>query len=281
MTELNLSTLENSASQQSARELRQRNARREITERRRITQRLREALATDGFALHYQPVITLNTGFARGAEALLRLRHSRRGFIPAQQFLPIAERSDIITSIAGWTLREACRHAATWPAHFTIAMALSLPHLQSGQLIRQLLEALSLSGLSPERLELEITEPALLDGNDDTVFALKALQGIGVRLALNNFGTFYASLSALKRLPFATLRLDRSLVQNLEEDSGNAIVRAAIEAGHVLGQTVLADGVENETQYQILMELGADEGQGPYFGPPVEPEEMAAMFAPS
>jgi len=100
-------------------------------------------------------------------------------------------------------------------------------------------------------------------------------------LALNNFGTFYASLSALKCLPFSTLRLDRSLVQNLEEASGSAIVRAAIDAGHALGQTVLADGVENETQYQLLMELGVNEGQGPYFGPPVGPEEMAAMFAPA
>lgn len=281
MTELNFLTLENQASQQAVRELRQRNARREVAERRRMTQRLREALATDGFALHYQPIITLNTGFARGAETLLRLRHSRRGFVPAQQFMPIAERSDIITSVAGWTLHEACRQAATWPAHFTISMALSLTHLQSGQLIRQLLESLSQSGLAAERLELEITEPALLDSNDDTAFALKALQGIGVRLALNNFGTFYASLSALNRLPFSTLRLDRSLVQNLEEDSRNAIIRAAIEAGHALGQAVLADGVENETQYQILMELGADEGQGPYFGPPVGPEEMAAMFAPA
>jgi EAL domain-containing protein (putative c-di-GMP-specific phosphodiesterase class I) len=281
MTELNVPTLENPASQQAARELRQRNARREVTERRRITERLRKALVTEGFVLHYQPIITLSTGFARGAETLVRLRHSRRGFVPAQHFMPIAERSDIITSLAGWTLREACRHAATWPAHFTTSMALSLPHLQSGQLIRQLLESLNQSGLAPERLELEITEPALLDSNDDTVFALKALQGLGVRLALNNFGTFYASLSALKRLPFSTLRLDRSLVQNLNEDSGNAIVRAVIDAGHALGQTVLAEGVENETQYQILMDLGADEGQGLYFGPPVGPDEMAAMFAPA
>jgi EAL domain-containing protein (putative c-di-GMP-specific phosphodiesterase class I) len=279
MIEFNFPILKDPASQQSLRELRQRTARREVTERRRMTQRLREALATEGFALHYQPIITLSSGFARGAETLLRLRHSRRGFIPAQHFMPVAERSDIITSIAGWVLNEGCWHAAKWPAHFSIAFALSLPHLRSGQIVRQLLEALNQYGVAPARLELEITEPALLDGNDDTVFALKALQGLGVRLALNNFGTCHASLSALKRLPFSTLRLDRSLVQNLEEDSGNAIVRAAVEAGHALGQTVLADGVENETQYQLLMELGADEGQGPFFGQPVGPEEMAAMFA--
>ena len=280
MTELDLHTADLPATPGDLRELRQRNARREITERRRMTQRLRQALMAGGFVLHYQPIITLRSGFARGAETLIRLRHARRGFVPAQHFMPIAERSDISTAISGWALHEACRQAAAWPPHFSIAMPLSLPYLQSGQMVRQLLEGLSDSKIAPERLELEISEPMLLDGNDDTMFALKALQGIGVRLALNQFGTFYASLSALKRLPFATLRLDRSLVQNLEEPSGAAMIRAAIEAGHALGQTVLADGVETETQYQRLLELGADEGQGPYFGAAVGPEEMAAMFAP-
>ncbi|OYV25070.1 MAG: hypothetical protein B7X08_07060, partial [Acidocella sp. 20-63-7] len=132
-----------------------------------------------------------------------------------------------------------------------------------------------------ERLEIELTEAMLIDDNDDTVFALKALQSIGVRLALNNFGLGYASLSALKRLPLRTLRLDRSLTHNLTEDgSGSAIIHAAIEAGHALGCTVLADGVETEAQLKRLMEIGCDEGQGPYFTSPVSAAEMAAMFAP-
>jgi EAL domain-containing protein (putative c-di-GMP-specific phosphodiesterase class I) len=154
--------------------------------------------------------------------------------------------------------------------------------LQSGKLVRQLLEALSRSGLAQERLELEVTEAMLIDDSDDTVFALKALRGIGVRLALNNFGTGYASLSALKRLPFATLRLDRSLTQNLGEDEAStAIVNAAIKAGQALGCAVLADGVENEMQFLKLCEIGADEGQGPYFSPAVSAAEMAAMFTHS
>jgi EAL domain-containing protein (putative c-di-GMP-specific phosphodiesterase class I) len=265
----------------SPKELRQRTARREITERRRITQRLRQALCTGGFVLHYQPIINFATGLACGAETLIRLQHARRGLIPAAHFMPIAERSDVIIDVAGWIMNTACAEAAGWPGHFALCTALSQRHLQSGRLVRQLLEALSRSGLRPDRLHMEITEPMLLDENDDTMFALRALQGLGVPFALNNFGTGYASLSALKRLKFSTLRLDRSLIQNLSENAGVAIVRAAIEAGHALGCRVLADGVETEEQYLRLAEIGADEGQGPYFSAPVEAVEMAAMFAPN
>ncbi len=260
-------------------ELRLRTARREITERRRITQRLRQALCTGGFTLHYQPIISFANGHARGAETLIRLQHSRRGLISAQHFMPIAERSDVVVDVAGWILNTACAEAAAWPEHFTVCMALSLRHLQSGRLVRQLLETLSRSGLAASRLELEITESMLLDENEDTMFSLRALQSIGVRLALNNFGTGYASLAALQSLHFATLRLDRSLVQNLSEPSGSAIMRAAVEAGHALGCVVLADGVETQAQFQRLSEIGTDEGQGSYFSQPIDAAEMAAMFA--
>lgn len=263
----------------SSKELRQRTARREITERRRITQRLRQALGSGGFVLHYQPIVALASGLACGAETLIRLQHARRGLIPAAHFMPIAERSDVIIDVAGWILHTACEEAANWPGHFALFTALSQRHLQSGRLVRQLLEALSRSGLPPDRLHMEITEPMLLDESDDTIFALRALQGLGVPFALNNFGTGYASLSALKRLNFSTLRLDRSLVQNLSEPSGVAIVRAAVEAGHALGCRVLADGVETEEQFLRLTEIGADEGQGPYFSPPVAAAEMAGMFS--
>ncbi len=263
----------------TARELRQRTARREVTERRRITQRLRQALVTGGLKLHYQPLVSLQSGFIRGAEAIIRLQHSRRGLIAAANFMPIAERTDIINDIGGWMLHQACVEAATWPAPLTVALSLSQRHVQSGRLIRQLLESLSASGLSPDRLELELTEAMLIDDNDDTVFSLKALQGLGVRMALNNFGTGYASLSALKRLPITTLRLDRSLIHNLGEGTGTAIVQAAINAGHVLGCAVLADGVEYESQFKRLTEIGCDEGQGPYFNQPVTAAEISAMLA--
>jgi EAL domain-containing protein (putative c-di-GMP-specific phosphodiesterase class I) len=262
----------------SPQELRQRTARREITERRRITQRLRQALCTGGFVLHYQPIVSLASGLACGAETLIRLQHARRGLIPAAYFMPAAERSDVIIDITGWIMNTACAEAAGWPGHFALSTALSQRHLQSGRLVRQLLDALSRSGLPPNRLHMEITEHMLLDENDDTIFALRALQGMGIPFALNNFGTGYASLSALKRLKFSTLRLDRSLIQNISEPAGVAIVRAAVEAGHALGCRVLADGVETEEQFSRLSQIGADEGQGPYFSPAVDTAEMAAMF---
>ena len=265
---------------QSTRELRLRTARREITERRRITQRLRQALSDNDFVLHYQPLVSLQSGLIRGAETLIRLRHARRGLITANHFMPIAERSDIINDIGGWMLQRACLEASTWPGCISVAVTLSLRHLQSGRLVRQLQEALNRSGLTPERLELELTESILIDDNDDTVFSLKALQAIGIRMALNNFGIGYASLSALKRLPLTTLRLDRSMIQNLgESQSDAAIAHAAIDAGHALGCTVLADGVETERQFVLLGQIGCDEGQGAYFSQPVCATEMAAMFA--
>ena len=273
-------TADIAAGGESARELRLRTARREITERRRITQRLRQALSTGGFVLLYQPVVSLKSGLVRGAESLIRLQHNRRGLITANHFMPVAERSDVINDVAGWMLLQACMEASTWPNCLSVAVTLSLRHLQSGRLIRQLLEVLSHSGLAPERLELELTETMLIDDNDDTIFCLKALHGIGVRMALNNFGAGYASLSALKRLPLTTLRLDRSMIQNLgEAQSDTAIVQAAIDAGHTLGCTVLADGVESEPQFKLLCEIGCDEGQGAYFSQPVSAAEISAMLA--
>jgi len=263
----------------AARALRLRTARREITERRRITERLRQALSDGGFVLHYQPLVSLRSGAPRGAEALIRLHHNRRGLIPANHFLPVVERSDVIIDVGVWMLDTACAAAAAWPDGRSVALTLSLRHLRSGRLIRQLLDTLDRTGLPPERLELELTEEMLIDDSDDAVFSLKALQGLGVRMALNNFGAGYASLSALKRLRLTTLRLDRSLVKNLGEGQAEAaIVHAAIDAGHALGCKVLADGVETEPQFKMLEQIGCDEGQGAFFGSAMPAGQLVEVF---
>jgi EAL domain-containing protein (putative c-di-GMP-specific phosphodiesterase class I) len=263
----------------NARDLRLRSARREVTERRRITQRLREALSTDGFNMGYQPIINLNSGFITGAESLIRLTHARRGLIHAVHFMPVAERSDIIVEVAGWIIQTASLDARRWPETLRVSIALSARHLQSGRLMRQVLDALSRSGIAPERLEFELTEAMLIDQNDDMVFALRALHGIGVRLALNNFGTGYAALGALKRLPLSTLRLDRTLLPGTAEDRAQtAILNAAIATGHALDGTILAEGVETEAQLIQLRQLGCDEAQGPYFSQPVEAADIRAML---
>jgi EAL domain-containing protein (putative c-di-GMP-specific phosphodiesterase class I) len=254
-----------------ARELRIQNARREITERRRITSRLRQALAADGFVLHFQPQVDLLNGRPRGAEAVIRLRHRRRGLILPNHFIPVAERTDIMHDIGGWILDHACMEAARWPEELLVAVSLSARQLRNGKLVKFLIESLSRSGLAPERLELELTEAMLIDDNEDTLFSLRAVQGLGVRMAIHNFGVGYASLSALRRLPLSTLKLDRSLVQGfMAEDENAGIIHAAIDAGHALGCTVLADGVETEAQCRALARIGCDDGQGAYFGPPAE-----------
>jgi len=262
------------------RDLRLRTARREITERRRITQRLRQALSSDGFLLHYQPQIFLSTGATRGAEAMIRLSHSRRGLILPSHFMPVAERSDVINDVGGWMLTHACAAAGRWPANYVLAMSLSLRHLQSGRLIvKQMMEALNRSNLMPERLELELSEAMLIDDNDETVFSLRALKALGVSMALSNFGLGYASLSALKRLPLNTLKLDRTLIQNMiDDDSGAAIVHAAIEAGHALGCAVLADGVETREQCRALENMGCEMGQGSFFSVPLPAEDLPEGF---
>ena len=261
------------------RELQQHNSRHKVAERRRIVRKLRQSLAASELVLHFQPIVSLTTGLTRGAESVLRLPHSRRGFIPVGHFLPLAEQSDVIIDIGAWMLHAACGEAIKFPKNFSVSLALSLRHFQSGQLVRHLLEALNGSGLAPERLELLITEATLLDENDDTNFALKAAQSLGVRLALNHFGASYASLAPLRRLPFANLRLDRSITQNLNGDPASAaILHAAVETGHALGCSVLADGVESTMQYEMLRQARADEGQGLFFGSAVQSIEFSDMF---
>ncbi len=258
-----------------ARELRVRAARRDVTERRRIADRLKQAVQQNGFLLHYQPFIDLKSGVMQGAEASIRLQHRRRGLILPHHFMPVAERFDVINDIGAWILRHTCADAATWPASYAVAVRLAHRQLRSGLLIKHLIEALAASGIASERLELGLSEAMLIDDDADTVFTIKALASLNVRLALIDFGAHHARLAALKRLPLSTLKLDRSLTQRLGLDHGDtAIVHAAVEAGHAMGCTVLADGVESEAQCRLLTDIGCDEAQGSYFGHPITANEL-------
>jgi EAL domain-containing protein (putative c-di-GMP-specific phosphodiesterase class I) len=253
----------------------------DAAERRRVVRRLRHALTAGELLLHYQPLVTLNSGRIRGAEALVRLRHHRLGLLSANHFMPGAEQADIIVEFGGWLLEQACAQAVTWPEPASVAITLALRQLQDRQFIRQFLERLGRTGVAPERLELGLTEAMLTDSTTNTIFSLKALRGLGVRLTLTNFSATSASLPALRRLRPATVKLDGALIQNLDSSpAGNAMVRAAIQAGHELGCTVLADGVDTKRQFSKLLKLGCDEGQGYYFSPPLGAAQMTAQFSP-
>jgi EAL domain-containing protein (putative c-di-GMP-specific phosphodiesterase class I) len=261
---------------------RQRSARHDAAERRLLTRRLRQALATGDLLLHYQPLVALNSERVRGTEALVRLRHHRLGLLAPSDFMPGADQAGIIHEIGGWLLDQACADAAAWPDSACVAVTLAPRQVQSRKFIRHFLERLGRTGIAPERLECTLTETMLTDPSVNMEFSLKALQGLGVRLALANFSAANANLPALRRLRLSTLRLDRSLTHSLNNGSAShAIVRDTIKAGHDLGCTVLADGVDTKRQFSKLVKLRCDEGQGNYFGQPLGAPQMTAQFTQS
>ncbi|CAH2599088.1 diguanylate cyclase/phosphodiesterase (GGDEF & EAL domains) with PAS/PAC sensor(s) [Rhodovastum atsumiense] len=242
----------------------------EAAHRRRLLRDIDGAVQSNAFILHYQPRIALDSGERTGAEALIRWQHPRRGMVPPAQFIPIAEKNGRIGAIGGWVLQAACREAASWPEPSIVSVNVSARQLEDGLLLGQVATALELSGLDPERLELELTEGLLVDVAVDMLLMLSAIRDLGVGIALDDFGTGFASLGMLKRLPLTTMKLDRSLVRNLPADHEDAaIARAVIAAGHAMGLQVVAEGIETEAQRAFLSACGCDEGQGYLFGHPL------------
>lgn len=248
-------------------------------ERRRLEQELRHALSQDGFVLNYQPSVQLASGTTVGGEALLRWPHRRRGLVAPGLFLPVAERSALATHIGGWVLRAACVEAATWPAKATVTVNVSPRHLADGALLEHLAEALHVSGLDSERLELDLPEPALLEAPEEVLLTLAALRDLGVAIAVDNFGSGYASLGVLRRLPLTAIKLDRSLIRTLPDDSDDAaIVRAVAESAHGLGLEVAAGGIETAAQRDFLAQVGCDQGQGHLFSQALSSADLRARL---
>ena len=246
---------------------------------RRLRRDLTTATSQDGFMLHYQPRVELDTGAITGAEALIRWPHRKRGLMPAGAFIPVAEQSGLITDIGGWVLRTACTTAAGWAtsgaSQARVAVNVSAHQLNEQELLRQIGEALECSGLDPELLEIELSESILMDNDLDSLLALSAVRDLGVGITLDDFGVGYASLSMLKRLPLERLKIDRSLIRSLPDDGEDAaIVHAIIDTAHALGLGVVAEGVETEAQRALLTALGCDEAQGYLFSQPVSAEHI-------
>ena len=255
------------------------NAMADATERRRLEQELRHTLSLDGFVLLYQPRIALASGAIVGGEALIQWPHRRRGVVAPGLFLPVAERSALGSHIGGWVLRTACVEAATWPAPATVAVNVSRRHLGDGSVLGHVAEALRVSGLVAERLELEIPEPALLDVDLDVLLMLAALRDLGIGIAFDDFGAGYASLGVLRQLPLTAVKLDRALIRSVPANREDAaIVGALVESGHALGLRVAAAGVEAEVQRDFLRDLGCDEGQGHLFSQVLTSEALCARL---
>jgi len=237
--------------------------------RRRREADLHEAFARGDLTLAYQPVVGVRSREIVGFEALLRWHHPVEGAIPPSEFVPLAEDTGLIVPIGAWVLRQACAEASLWADPVRVAVNLSPVQFRDPGLVATVREALALSGLAPHRLELEVTESVLLAASEANVATLHALRDLGVRIAMDDFGTGYCSLSYLQKFPFDKIKIDRSFVSRLGENPhSTAIVRAVIGLGASLGIVTVAEGVETEAQFAHLRADGCGEVQGYLFGRP-------------
>ena len=218
-------------------------------------------------------------------EALLRWGHPEHGLLDPAGFIPMAEQTGLIVPIGRWVLNEACRRAREWQEHYpedaplAMAVNISARQLRYPELVGEVEDALRQADLRPGSLTLEITESALVEDEGSRAGTLQRLKDLGVRLAIDDFGVGYSSLSYLRYLPVDQLKLDRVLVGNLDTDHKNlAIVRAAVDLGHALGVEVVAEGVETYEEFEALRKLGCDVGQGPTGGVPARPKRPRSFL---
>ena len=234
---------------------------------------LRDALQQNQLTLNYQPLICLKTGRVVGFEALVRWRHPVRGFVSPMDFIPLAEESGLILPIGRWVLNRACQDAKTWPGTLRVAVNVSATEVQNADLLNEVDEALRVSKLPAQRLELELTESTLLNDAGHGIALLSRLRQRGIRIALDDFGTGFSSLAYLRTLPVDKLKIDRSFVRPLSETNNEAsktIVQAIQRLASGLGLEVTAEGVEDQSQNQVLARIGCDYGQGYLFARPME-----------
>ena len=234
-----------------------------------LGQDLRRAIELDQLHLHYQLQASVETGEVCGFEVLLRWTHPVQGNVSPAEFIPIAEETGSIILIGDWVLRTACKQAATWEKPHKIAVNISPVQLLHGDLARRVHEILLETGLSADRLELEITESTLIADKNRALHLLRQIRALGVTVAIDDFGTGYSSLDTLRSFPFDKIKLDRSFMAQVERDpQATAIIRAVLALGKSLEIPVLAEGVETIEQLQILKREGCDEAQGYYLGRP-------------
>jgi diguanylate cyclase (GGDEF)-like protein len=249
-----------------------------LDEKHRLDMELHTALSTEQFFLQYQPTVTLATGEMCGVEALLRWRHPTRGILQPSEFILALEANGLVLPVGRWVLETACRAAASWNAlgdRITVAVNVSPRQLQQDSIINDVEQALSLSGLDPTLLVLELTETTLMRGAGDTVDRLLRLRRSGARLAIDDFGTGFSSLAYLQQFPIDVLKIDQSFVAGLvEAGKSRAIIQTFVQLGGALNLEVVAEGIESEDQRIQLMELGVDTGQGYYLCPPLDLDDV-------
>ena len=256
----------------------------EVAARLTLENDLRRALERHEFALYYQPKYHLATGAITGVEALIRWHSPARGLVAPDRFIGVLEESGLILPVGAWAIRTACAELAAWDRagapRLTLAVNLSARQFRQPFLARFIADALSDAGISPHRLELELTESLLLEDSDGNRSVLAALAGMGVRVAIDDFGTGHSSLSYLKRFDIDTLKIDRSFVSELPHDAEDGAIATAIVAmGHSLHMKVVAEGVETLEQAEFLHGLGCDEIQGYLISRPLPAAQLTSWLA--
>ena len=253
-------------------------------ERNSIERDLRAALAQKQFVLYYQPKVDIMTGRIKGAEALIRWLHPERGLVPPDLFIPVAEQCGIISDVTRWVLDEACRQNRFWQDqglhHIDVAVNVSAVDLRRADLTDMVANTLVARGLSPQYLELEVTESMVMRDVDVVIGTLRRLRSLGVGIGIDDFGTGYSSLAYLKRFPVKRLKIDRSFISDIADGRGGDVIpKVIIDLAHALGVEVLAEGVEDVEQLQVLRQLGCDEAQGYFLGRPMPASEFGEFLA--
>jgi EAL domain-containing protein (putative c-di-GMP-specific phosphodiesterase class I) len=249
--------------------------------RRTMESQLRQALENQEFSLHYQPRLNARTRKIQGAEALLRWDNPVLGRVPPMNFIQLAEETGLIMPIGLWVLREACHQWVQFQQQalfdtLELSVNLSAAQLADPALAGQLQAILDETGMAAQHLELELTESHLMHNPQAAQEQIRSLKALGLRIALDDFGTGYSSLAYLKHFQIDKLKIDKSFVQGMLNDTADAaIVHAVIALGHTLGYSVVAEGVENPPTAQTLTALGCDELQGYYFSMPLNVTDFA------
>jgi diguanylate cyclase (GGDEF)-like protein len=249
---------------------------------------LRHALERQEFSVHYQPMVSLDTGRICGMEALLRWNHPERGVVTPGEFMAVAEETGLVVPIGRWVLNEACRQLAEWHRTFSgspplsMSVNLSVRQIAQSDLVDSVREALEESGISPEMLKLEVTESVIVENPGSASTILADLKDLGVELYMDDFGTGYSSLSYLSQLPIDAIKIDRSFVSEMDAlDKHFQLVRTVLTLARSLNLRAVAEGVTTEAQMLALRKMGCEQAQGFYFAPPLLVEEAARLLGGS
>jgi diguanylate cyclase (GGDEF)-like protein/PAS domain S-box-containing protein len=251
----------------------------------RMESELRRAIEREELKIYYQPKVSLETGKVMDMEALVRWEHPEWGLLLPSEFIPLAEHTGLIVPLGRWVLKEVCLQAKKWQEEspqspLSTQVNLSARQIQHRKLVQTIEQILEETGLEGRYLTLDVPETVLIEAVNEGASNLERLRGLGIMLAVDDFGMVYSSLSYLKRLPMDILKIDKSLVQGLGEDpKDTAIVQVVIELGHTLGMKVVAEGIERAGQVMLLREMGCDLGQGLYFAEPLPSGEASERLA--